>query len=195
MRACARHARSVYLFPRPSLNPNRNMEIPVSWSIYYNDTLNAAAAFGPRLRMLSVALLPEYVNATVPSDNFTASIPWSRASAATAAGMSALCYHFGVQVAMAYPDLPVGLIANAWGGVAIQVYMSPAALAKCSATRDDAPAPAAQAMVAALAAADISARGTATASPVKPSCLYNSMMHPILSVPVAALLWCAWCDR
>jgi sialate O-acetylesterase len=165
-----------------------NQAIPVAWSLYYNDTLAQSDALGSRLRLLQVAALGSYVDTTTPQDNFTASIPWSRASPLTAAPFSALCYHFGAQVAQAYPDLPVGLLANAWGGVAIEVYMSPAALAACAATPPrEAPPPAHRAVLNALTALEAAMHGAA--APVKPSCLYNAMMHPILSIPVTAFLW------
>jgi hypothetical protein len=169
-----------------------NQAIPVAWSLYYNVTLAAAAGLGDRLRLLTVANLAAYVNATTPADNFTASLPWSRASAATAAGFSALCYHFGAEALAANPGLPIGLLANPWGGVPIEVYMSPQALAACPSAAAPARAGAAQLALEALAAADRAPlRGGA--SPVKPSCLYNSMMHPLLSVPVTALLWYRSC--
>ena len=169
-----------------------NMAIPVAWSLYYNETLAAAAGLGDRLRILTAANLAEYVNATSPADNFTASLPWSRASAATAAGFSALCYNFGAEALAANPDLPIGLLANPWGGVPIEVYMSPQALAACPAAAPPARAGGAQLALEALAAAYRAAlRGGA--SPVKPSCLYNAMMHPLLSIPVTALLWYRAC--
>ena len=163
------------------------MEITVSWTAYYNASLARADALGPRLRFLSVALLGAYANATVPADNFTAAIPWTRASAASAPPFSALCYYFGAQVAEAYPDLPVGLLANAWGGVPIEVYMSPAALATCAAAPASGPPRRAAAAIAAADSAIARARGSA--GPSKGSCLYNSMMHPLLSIPITALLW------
>ena len=166
-----------------------NAAIPVSWSLYYNVSLAAAASLGDRLRLLTVASLAENVNATTPADNFTASQPWARATAATAAPFSALCYHFAEEALAAQPDVPIGLMANPWGGVPIEVWMSPAALAAC-------PAPAAQAQLPPMAAAAAAAMAAAdraalrsSATPQKPSCLYNSMMHPLLSVPITAFLW------
>jgi sialate O-acetylesterase len=167
-----------------------NMEIFVSWSARYNETLARADALGPMLRLLSVALEDAYVNATTPSDNFTAIIPWSRASNASAVGFSAFCYNFGSQVVGAHPDVPIGLIANPWGGVPIQVWMSPAALAKCSKTAAPVSAATRRAVdIAAAADRAVSRRRGVTASPQKPSCLYNSMMAPIVSIPVTAFLW------
>lgn len=79
------------------------------------DTILAgAAALGPLLRLFQVALDPSYVNATTPATNLSASVPWSRASAGSAPGMSAMCYLFGAQAAAA-KGIPIGLMANAWG--------------------------------------------------------------------------------
>ena len=162
-----------------------NMAIPVSWTAYYADVLARADALGPRLRMLAVAQLDAYTNATVPADNFTAAIPWVRAGAETAGAMSATCYHFGAAVATAYPDLAVGIVGSSWGGVTIQVWMSPTALATCGASTTAEPARA----PAVVAAAERAVSGAVGASPLKPSCLYNSMLHPLLSIPITAIVW------
>ena len=165
-----------------------NMGIPLSWAVDYTAVLARAGALGPTLRLLQVATLDSYTNATTPADNFTASIPWSRASAASAAPMSALCYLIGEHAVLNHPNIPIGLIANPWGGVAIQVYMSPSALAQCAAAPEVPAAPAAARAVAAAEAA-VAARLGSAASPTIPSCLYNSMMHPLLSIPVTAFVW------
>jgi sialate O-acetylesterase len=177
-----------------------NMEITVAWTAYYADALARAAALGPVLRLLQVALVDSYVNATTPQTNFTANLPWSRAAAASASGFSAACYYFGAEVVNAHPDVPVGLVANAWGGVPIEVWMSPVAYAECKAAPgldDDEQhlSPAARRGAAAAAAADRAAlaaargRDAPTATPVAPSCLYNAMMAPLLSIPIAGILW------
>lgn len=93
------------------------MAISVSWQAEYEGILAAAGALGPWLRIIQVAQENSYTNATTPASNFTASIPWSRASATSAPLMSGLCYLFGAQVVMKQPDLPVGMISTAWGGV------------------------------------------------------------------------------
>ena len=170
------------------------MEITVSWSAFYEEaTLAQADALGPRLRFLTVALLDAYTTATRPADNFTASIPWTRASRLSAGGASAACYNFGASAAAAHPDTPVGLLINPWGGVAIQVWMSPKALATCNSSaapvvHSAATRHALHIVAAAERAATQRAPG-ATGSPVIPSCLYNSMMAPLLSIPITALLW------
>lgn len=162
----------------------------MSWTAYYNSSLAVADALGARLRILSVALLPEYVTATVPADNFTASIPWSRASSTSVPSFSAFCFYYGVQNAEAYPEVPVGLIANPWGGVAIQVYMSPSALAACPAPTKKNFSSKTIATAEAIVAADRAVASMRNgASPTNGSCLYNSMMHPLLSIPIGLLLW------
>ncbi len=146
-------------------------------------------------------MLAEYANTKTPQVNLTASIPWSRASAASAPGMSAFCYGFGAEAVQAHPEVPIGLQNNAWGGVAIQVYMSPSAMKECA--RDAAPQPSmAQRLSSddrsfhALAASQAVARigGSSplaglSAQPEAPSCLYNSMTYPLLSSPITGILW------
>jgi sialate O-acetylesterase len=170
-----------------------NAAVPLSWMAQYSAVLARADALGARLRHLSVANLDAYADATQPQDNFSASIAWSRASssAVTTGAMSALGYLFGAQVAEAQPDLPVGLIAAAWGGVAIEVFMSPAALAQCSAEPRE-PTPAERRALAVAAAGERALAAAATGVSIYPSkysCLYNSMLHPIVSIPVTAFLW------
>jgi sialate O-acetylesterase len=170
-----------------------NAAVPLSWMAQYSAALARADALGARLRHLSVANLDAYAAATQPQDNFTASIAWSRASssAATTGAMSALCYLFGAQVAEAHPELPVGLLAAAWGGVAIEVFMSPAALKQCAAEPTE-PTPAERRALAVAAAGERALAAAANAVSLYPSnysCLYYSMLHPIMSIPVTAFLW------
>jgi sialate O-acetylesterase len=174
-----------------------NTAIPVSWSAYYADVIANVEALGPRLRLLQVAQLAEYVKATSPSDNFTASIPWSRASLTSVPAFSAISYHFGAAAAMAHPDLPIGVIASSWGGVALEVWASPAALARCNgtqATHHQASDAAARHSAELVARSENAVKGALgqTASPINPSCLYFSMLYPILSIPVKMVGWCVF---
>ena len=164
--------------------------------------LAASTSLGPLLRVFQVATLDEYSNTTTPQVNLTASIPWSRASPASIPGMSAMCYLFGAH-AVSARGIPIGLMANAWGGVAIQVYMSPASLAKCGAAASLPPTHAerigaaslpgasrADAALASIAAAELAfARANGLGSPTNGSCLYNSMVYPLFSVPIRGILW------
>lgn len=175
------------------------MELSVADTVNYAAAASAADALGPTLRIFQVAMLDAYVDAVAPADNLTASIPWARASAASVPGMSALCYFFGTEAVNAHPDVPIGMVASSWGGVPIQVYMSPAALKQCGAAA--AMPPTAEELIAAARApgatlADKAAAAVAlvrspgvSATPAKPSCLYFSMFAPLLLTPVSGILW------
>lgn len=181
-----------------------NMELNVGATAEKDAVLAASAALGPVLRLFQVAMRPEYPSVTTPQSNLTASISWSRASPSSAVGMSAFCYNFGAHAVAAHPGVPIGLQANAWGGVAIQVYMSPAALAECPGAAAvpsladrlaAAVAPGASRAEVALgvvAAAELAAadpRGQLAGGPTAPGCLYNSMLYPLLSNSVTGVLW------
>lgn len=175
-----------------------NAELSVLSTVNYTAAVAAAASYGPVLRLFQVAMLPEYANATSPAANLTPSIPWSRASNTSSIAMSALLYYFGVQAVTAHPDIPIGIIATSWGGVTIQVWMSPASLAKCG--ESSAMPPSRDALIAAgtvpgatkkaqaLAAAAMS-NGKNYYQPSLPSSLYFSMLYPLLSMPLASLVW------
>jgi hypothetical protein len=106
--------------------------------------------------------------------------------------MSALCYYFGAELVRKHPDTPIGLLASSWGGTAIQPWMSPAALAQCKAA---APAPT-NAELAASADPALSVVGRlallshgGAAFPTNGSCLYYSMIFPLLQNPKRILAW------
>jgi hypothetical protein len=154
--------------------------ITVSWTSFYTE---ADFSLGARLRILSVANEASYPDVTTPQVNFTAGIVWSRANSLTAYSFSAACYFFGVEAATAHPDIPFGMISSAWGGVSLETFASPAALAQCNVSGSSSP------QQSAIVAAATLPGATLTAGPVKPSCLYNSMIAPILSIPIKVILW------
>ena len=176
-----------------------NAELSVLSTVNYTAAVAAASSYGPLLRLFQVAMLPEYSNATTPATNLTASIPWSRASSTSSIAMSALLYYFGVQAVTARPDIPIGIIATSWGGVPIQVWMSPPSLAKCGGAISAMP-PSRDALIAAGTVAGASKKAQALAvaamangkyysAPEQPSSLYFSMLYPLLSMPIASLFW------
>lgn len=55
----------------------------------------------PSSLALQVALENSYQNTTSPQTNFTASIPWSRASSSNVGGFSAACYFTGLELVLA----------------------------------------------------------------------------------------------
>jgi sialate O-acetylesterase len=177
-----------------------NMVIPVQDTAQSAAALADADALGPLLRLFQAALDPADANATAPHANVSASIPWSRASASSAGNMSATCYFTGASAVRAR-GAPLGLIASAWGGMPIQLFMSPRALAACNTTTQPAPlaelaaaasAPGASRAAVALgvaAAAELGLHPHPLGPPSRPSCLYFSMIAPFQTLPVAALIW------
>jgi len=183
-----------------------NMGLSIANVAEVQEVLAASSALGPLLRIFQVALLDEYGNATSPQSNLSASIPWSRASPDSVPGMSALCYLTAAKAVAARGE-PVGVMSNAWGGVAIQVYMSPQSLAKCSGASVAPPGPferiaaaeasgasrsdVAHGMVARAEVALARSQGYGSTFPTNASCLFYSMLYPLFSVPISALLWYA----
>ena len=143
------------------------------------------------MRVFQVALLPSYGNVTSPQKNLTASIPWSKPNAGSVAGLSAYCYYHVREVANAHPDTPLGVVVSAWGGTAIQPWMTPEAVANCS---HIAPAPEVHMRV-----QDFWARIHFTSGqyevqlvqsvPKMPGTLWNSMLAPLLPLKPTAWLW------
>ena len=84
------------------------------------------------MRVFQVALLPAYYNVSTPQTNLTASIPWSRPGPNSVLGLSAYCYYHSREVANTHPDIPLGVVVSAWGGTAIQPWMTPETVAQCS---------------------------------------------------------------
>jgi hypothetical protein len=169
------------------------MELTVGASFNFVTETMDADALGATLRIFQVAMLDSYAGVNTPQTNLSASIPWTRASVASVPAMSALCYYFGAELVKKHPDTPIGLLASSWGGTAIQPWMSPAALSRCKAA---APAPSLEEMAAsadpALAVAGrmaLLSRAGAGAFPTNGSCLFNSMIAPLMENPKRILAW------
>ena len=171
-----------------------NMELNVGATYNYVTETADADALGATLRIFQVAMLDAYAGATTPQTNLSASIPWTRASSASVSSFSALCYFFGAELVKKHPDTPIGLLASSWGGTAIQPWMSPAALNSC---KGAAPAPTHEELAASadpgLATvgrlALLSRGGSKDAFPTNGSCLYNSMIFPLMQNPRRMLGW------
>ena len=172
-----------------------NMQLTVGATYDYVTETADADTLGTTLRIFQVAMLDSYSGVTTPQLNLTASIPWTRASAASIVPMSALCYYFGAALVKKHPDTPIGLLASSWGGTAIQPWMSPPSLASCGALN---PAPTHEELA---ASPDPSlamlgrlllhsrARSGLAAFPTNGSCLYNAMIYPLMQNPKRMLAW------
>ena len=161
-----------------------NMEISVLDAHDAAAEIAASAQYGARVRIAQVAMAPANANATAPQTATTMAIPWARAAPSSVAPMSAVCYYYGVEQATRRPGVPVGMISSNWGGTKIEVWMTPDALAEC-------PMPPDTGIASAYANPD---PGTLRASfglgaPNAPSCLWNSMVAPLVSLPLTAFIW------
>ena len=84
--------------------------------------------------------------------------------------MSAVCWLYAREVHKA-TGAPVGVYNTNWGGSAIEVWSSPAALARCPGS----------------AAPSHKCRGTAAGGAA--SCMYNGMIHPLLNTTIKGAIW------
>lgn len=173
------------------------MGLTVIASANATDEIAAAATHSAGLRIMSVRNAPEYYNVSQPQTNLSVSIPWARPSSSNVPGMSAMCYYYGVEQVKRHPQMPVGMIASAWGGTDVQVWMSPTALARCGgpAVQEEAapstmPQHQRQQSRADPGLGYINPELGVGACPTVPSTLWNSMIHPLLPLRLSGFLWC-----
>ena len=181
-----------------------NME----WPVMAADAaaMEIAAANYPDIRLFHVPKEP----AGSPSPDVAAD--WHASSPETIAAFSAVCYYFGRELHSKL-NVPVGLIASAWGGTRIEPWTPPAgfravdglghladyALAADAGYREQLPE--------ALAAVESWVRETRealasggaimpmpeTAHPLahetQPTALYNGMIHPVVPFAIRGAIW------
>ena len=185
------------------------MGLQVSATINATQEVAAAGSHGAGLRLMQVRTEDAYWNVSSPQDNLTASVPWGRASPANAGGFSALCYYFGVEQARRYPAMPVGMIASAWGGTAIETWMTPEALSACGNPLAAGAPSGTDAATVSLGALRMNPdpgleiyqpllagvappppkHPTPGACPSLPSTLFNGMIAPLLTLHIDGFLW------
>eukprot|EP00050_Salpingoeca_kvevrii_P011898 m.18772 g.18772 ORF g.18772 m.18772 type:complete len:521 (-) comp3696_c0_seq2:70-1632(-) len=159
-----------------------NMGLTVMGTFNSQTEIHNAGRFGNRLRVMSVATEASYADITTPQRNLTTSIPWSVSGPSSVPGMSAVCYYFGTELATAQPTMFIGMISSAWGGTPIEVWMSPEALKTCRAaspSSEDRPG---------FVNPDPGLLG-GLRGPNRDSCLYYSMIYPLLPLNVKGFLW------
>jgi hypothetical protein len=150
-----------------------------------------AASLSDNFRIMQVADLPNYQNkshASEPQTNLSLSVSWGRPTAANVPFMSATCYYFGIERITRYPNMPVGMIASSWGGTAIEVWMTPKALASCGDGTSSSSvlshmevSPASSFSLLTMGANDV---------PNTPSSLWNTMLAPLARIlSVSGFLW------
>jgi sialate O-acetylesterase len=94
-----------------------NMELPLRLATNYDGELRSATN-----RMLRLFHVQRFTS-PVPRATFGADASWAVTSPETAREFSATCYYFGREVQPA-AGVAVGLIEDAWGGSAIQAWIS-----------------------------------------------------------------------
>jgi len=94
-----------------------NMEMPLRLATNYDSELRAA--FKPKLRLFRV----QRFSSPAPHETFGADASWAVTTPDTAKEFSATCYYFGANLQPA-AGVSVGLIEDAWGGSAIQAWVS-----------------------------------------------------------------------
>lgn len=94
-----------------------NMELPLRLATNYDAELRGAT--NPNIRLFHV----QRFSSPKPHAVFGADASWAPLSPDTAKEFSATCYYFGANLQPA-AGVPVGLIEDAWGGSAIQAWIS-----------------------------------------------------------------------
>jgi sialate O-acetylesterase len=107
-----------------------------------------------------------------------------------------MAYFFGVNLVQANPNVPIGLIHSSWGGTDLEVWMSPASLHACGEAVSKPtgwvnPDPGLAYLR--INGADVPYVTGLAATPSVPSTLWNSMIAPLLPLPVTGWLWYQVC--
>jgi sialate O-acetylesterase len=152
-----------------------------------------AGAKNPNIRLMTL----QRVTAATPQDTFPVVTvnregtkgpdapkvhygKWLECEQASVQEFSAVAYYFGRDLEKAL-KVPVGLIANSWGGMPAEAYTSLEAL-------DAEPSLKYYADRARTAAKAFEAEKKNPA-PNAPTALYNSMIHPLIKFPVKGAIW------
>jgi sialate O-acetylesterase len=176
------------------------MGLQVSQALNASEEIaNAASHGGPSglLRIMQVATPPSYGNVTAPQRDLSLSVKWGRASPDNVPYMSASCFYYAVsRLQMTSSSSSsggggsgdathhVGMIASAWGGTAIQVWMAPPALKSCGVVQpaeeegEGHPSTPRSIQPQLLPATPTSPEALASGTPTLPSPLWNRMIAP-----------------
>eukprot|EP00037_Helgoeca_nana_P004339 m.44880 g.44880 ORF g.44880 m.44880 type:complete len:549 (+) comp15079_c0_seq2:30-1676(+) len=145
-----------------------NMQFSLNLAFNGSAEIAAAGKYSKNLRLLTV----DRVQSTSPRPNATLSQPWTISSPSAVNDnksfgiFSAECYISGRMLLDLRPDVPIGLVSSCWSGSMIQPWMSPTALGMCP-----------------------NAKAVGTGVPFSQSQMYNAMIHPLLNLAPAGVLW------
>ncbi|PIK46232.1 putative sialate O-acetylesterase [Apostichopus japonicus] len=149
-----------------------NMAFPVHSAFNASDILSKASNY-PNIRLLSVA---HGKSETPLHDLSFQNEPWMLPSRESLGGdpdvdqqFSAVCYIFGTEM-QSQLGYPIGLISDSIGGTNIQAWSTPEVIKKCLNSSSVVIPPKHQ-------------------YHWKDSCLWNSMVHPLLNFTIKGVLW------
>jgi sialate O-acetylesterase len=145
-----------------------NMEWPIDKSAELERT--SAAIERPQLRLLTV---PK-TSSQQPLTDYNGIVSWNRSNAQTAAGFSAVGWHFGSYLEQDL-QVPIGLIQASWGGTKAEAWTSFPALAE-------------QAELEPLLV-QAGLVGESTKQQDRLAGLYNGMIAPLRRFPIKGVIW------
>ena len=93
--------------------------------------------------------------------------------------MSAVCWLYGRMIHQALNGRPIGLVATAWNGTAIEVWLPPQVFQQCNSTTTQYVLP-----VSSQRNDDVT-----WPPPYIHSCLFNSMIYPFTRMVIYGALW------
>lgn len=106
-----------------------NMVLPVHRSL--DARAEIAGADEPQIRLLQIA----NDRSATPLTHFASVVAWTPADSGTVADFSAACYYYARELRRTV-DVPMGLIAAAWGGSRIETWMGDEALRRAGFDED-----------------------------------------------------------
>jgi len=140
----------------------------MQWSVTraLNPKEEVAAAKWPKIRLFYVprkqAITPQPITAN-----------WTECSPKTVGGFSAVLYYFGRHLHKEL-DVPMGLIATAWGGTRVEPWIPPVGL-------DSEPS--------LKPIAEAARKLTAKGNQQRPTVLYNGMVHALVPFAIRGAIW------
>jgi sialate O-acetylesterase len=176
-----------------------NMQLGVSATFNQAEEIAKSSTHGKGLRIMLVESAPEYYNISTPQENVSLSLPWGHPSPSRytqkdgsefvpVAGMSAVCYYYGVEMTKKNTSIPVGLIASSWGGTRIQVWMDQMTLKSCGGVSKAHENPSKPVFEAESFLMN-TLIDLGVGPPNMDATLWNSMIFPFLKLKLSGILW------
>jgi len=149
-----------------------NMEMPLSGfmgqSVMGGNRETALASRYKNIRIFQ----EEQARSDHPEEELTVWHSWSKVTSKTISDFSAVGWFFGKLLNEALDNIPIGLIQITWGGTPAELWISRHTMGKFT---------------------EISPDSVLVTSehygPLKPSMLYNAMIHPVINLKFKGVIW------